>query len=95
MGNDELTRVALDDLRSVYGEDIGDATRSVVIREKRGTFSCTPDVERIRPGCDTPLTNLFIAGDWTDTGYPATIEGAIMSGQTCARRAGGFSGGGD
>jgi squalene-associated FAD-dependent desaturase len=95
MGNDDLARVALEDLRSVYGEDIGDATRSVVIREKRGTFSCTPDVERIRPGCDTPVSNLFIAGDWTDTGYPATIEGAIMSGQKCAMRVRALRGGGD
>ena len=80
MGNDDLTRIALDDLRSVFGPDIGHAVHSVVIREKRGTFSCTPEVERIRPGSGTPLGNLFIAGDWTDTGYPATIEGAIMSG---------------
>jgi len=35
----------------------------------------------------TPVHNLFIAGDWTNTGYPATIEGAIMSGERCAGRA--------
>ncbi len=86
LGNDDLTRIALEDLRTVYGADMGHETHAVVIREKRGTFSCTPDVERIRPGCDTPLANLFIAGDWTDTGYPATIEGAIMSGLRCADR---------
>ena len=88
MGNDELIRIALDDLASVFGTDIGNGTHAVVIREKRATFSCTPDVERIRPGCDTPIANLFIAGDWTDTGYPATIEGAIISGERCADRAG-------
>ena len=87
MGNDELIAAAAEDLRSVYGTDMGNVTRAVVIREKRGTFSCTPDVERIRPGCDTPVRNLFIAGDWTDTGYPATIEGAIASGEKCAARA--------
>jgi squalene-associated FAD-dependent desaturase len=87
MGNDDLIGIALEDLASVFGASIGDTTHAVVIREKRGTFSCTPEVERIRPGCDTPVTNLFIAGDWTDTGYPATIEGAIMSGQRCASRA--------
>jgi predicted NAD/FAD-dependent oxidoreductase len=95
MGNDDLSRAAQEDLRSVYGTDIGDATRTVVIREKRGTFSCTPDVERIRPGCDTPIHNLCIAGDWTDTGYPATIEGAIMSGQKCALRVGALHGAGE
>jgi squalene-associated FAD-dependent desaturase len=86
MGNDDLIRIVLEDLRSVYGADIGHATHAVVIREKRGTFSCTPEVERIRPGCGTPVPNLFIAGDWTDTGYPATIEGAIISGERCAGR---------
>jgi squalene-associated FAD-dependent desaturase len=88
MGNDDLTRIALEDLRSVFGAKLGQATHAVVIREKRGTFSCTPEVERIRPGYDTPVPNLFIAGDWTNTGYPATIEGAIMSGEECAARVG-------
>ena len=92
MGNDELTRIALEDLESMYGARAGHAAHAVVIREKRGTFSCTPDVERIRPGCGTPVPNLFIAGDWTDTGYPATIEGAIMSGERCAGRVGALLG---
>jgi uncharacterized protein with NAD-binding domain and iron-sulfur cluster len=86
MGNDDLTRIVLEDLEAIYGPDAGHATHAVVIREKRATFSCTPEVERIRPGCMTPVPNLFIAGDWTDTGYPATIEGAIMSGERCAVR---------
>jgi hydroxysqualene dehydroxylase len=84
MGNDDLTRIVLEDLGSIFGAKAGHATHAVVIREKRGTFSCTPDVERIRPGFVTPVPNLFIAGDWTDTGYPATIEGAIVSGERCA-----------
>jgi squalene-associated FAD-dependent desaturase len=84
MGNDDLVRIVLEDLESIYGQTAGRATHAVVIREKRATFSCTPEVERNRPGCVTPVPNLFIAGDWTDTGYPATIEGAIMSGQRCA-----------
>jgi uncharacterized protein with NAD-binding domain and iron-sulfur cluster len=86
MGNDELIRIVLEDLESIYGANAGHTKRAVVIREKRGTFSCTPEVEQIRPGCGTPVPNLFIAGDWTDTGYPATIEGAIMSGERSAGR---------
>ena len=86
MGNDELIRIVLEDLESIYGATAGHTTRALVIREKRGTFSCTPEVEQIRPGCGTPVPNLFIAGDWTDTGYPATIEGAIMSGERSAGR---------
>jgi squalene-associated FAD-dependent desaturase len=87
MGNDELTRIVLEDLESIYGPNAGRAKHAVVIREKRATFSCTPEVERIRPRCVTSVPNLFIAGDWTDTGYPATIEGAITSGERCAGRA--------
>jgi len=56
-----------------------------IVREKRATFAATPDAERRRPGPATRLKNLFLAGDWTDTGLPATIEGAIRSGFNAAR----------
>ena len=55
-----------------------------VVKEKRATFSQTPDSLTRRAGPETPLTNLFLAGDWTNTGLPATIEGAIRSGFTAA-----------
>ncbi len=55
-----------------------------VIREKRATFAATPAAEALRPGSDTHLKNLCLAGDWTDTGLPATIEGAIRSGVNAA-----------
>jgi squalene-associated FAD-dependent desaturase len=57
-----------------------------VIKERRATFSQTPAAVARRPGPATRLANLFIAGDWTDTGLPATIEGAIRSGHTAASR---------
>jgi squalene-associated FAD-dependent desaturase len=56
-----------------------------VVKEKRATFAATPAQERRRPGARTPLANLVLAGDWTNTGLPATIEGAIRSGRTAAR----------
>ncbi len=62
-----------------------------VVKEKRATFAATPAQLRRRPGT-TPLidgsmiTNLSLAGDYTATGLPATIEGAIRSGETAARR---------
>ncbi len=55
-----------------------------VIREKRATFTATPAQQRRRPSATTPLSNLALAGDWTDTGLPATIEGAIRSGFAAA-----------
>jgi len=60
---------------------------SLVIKEKRATFSPRPDVESHRPSCATKFKNLFLAGDWTDTGYPATIEGAVLSGRKAAEAA--------
>ncbi len=57
---------------------------SRVVKEKRATFAATPTENRKRPGVRTGLSNLVLAGDWTDTGLPATIEGAIRSGHTAA-----------
>jgi uncharacterized protein with NAD-binding domain and iron-sulfur cluster len=79
--NDGLVSIAIEDLCKVYGDSAASPTSSLVVREKRATFSSSPITEKLRPGNATPIPNLFLAGDWTATGYPATIEGAIMSGQ--------------
>lgn len=55
-----------------------------VVKEKRATFAATAAQEARRPGARTALSNLVLAGDWTATGLPATIEGAIRSGNTAA-----------
>ena len=55
-----------------------------VVKEKRATFAATPDQDRKRPPARTRWPNLALAGDWTATGLPATIEGAIRSGCTAA-----------
>ena len=57
--------------------------RASAVREKRATFSLAPG-EPPRPSCETPLSGLVLAGDWTDTGLPATIEGAVVSGHRAA-----------
>ena len=54
-----------------------------VIAEKRATFSCTPGVQR--PPQVTPLKNFYLAGDYTASDYPATLESAVRSGVICAR----------
>lgn len=51
-----------------------------LIWEKRATFAATPEQNRLRPDPRTDLVNLALAGDWTDTGLPSTIEGSIQSG---------------
>jgi squalene-associated FAD-dependent desaturase len=55
-----------------------------IVKEKRATFAATPAQEAKRPIGKTGWRNLFLAGDWTDTGLPATIEGAVRSGETAA-----------
>ncbi len=57
-----------------------------VLREQRATFLASPDQDRRRPGPETALANLALAGDWTATGLPATIEGAIRSGNLAAEK---------
>lgn len=56
-----------------------------VLREKRATFAATPDQDQRRPAARTAVRNLVLAGDWTRTGLPATIEGAIRSGNIAAK----------
>ena len=56
-----------------------------VIAEKRATFSCTVDLQR--PAQHTPVKNFYLAGDYTASDYPATLEAAVRSGVTCARHA--------
>lgn len=55
-----------------------------IVKERRATFAATPAMDRRRPAPLLPIGNLVLAGDWTDTGLPATIEGAIQSGHRAA-----------
>jgi hypothetical protein len=55
-----------------------------IVRERRATFEATPEQNALRPGPSTAHKNLFLAGDWTDTGLPATIEGSVRSGNRAA-----------
>ena len=55
-----------------------------VVKEMRATFSACPGLERNRPRNATKVENLFLAGDWTKSGWPATMEGAVRSGYLAA-----------
>ncbi|MFY9558053.1 MAG: hydroxysqualene dehydroxylase HpnE [Blastocatellia bacterium] len=58
---------------------------SVIVKEREATLSHTVESDSLRPGATTSIANLILAGDWTDTGLPATIESAVMSGDVAAR----------
>jgi squalene-associated FAD-dependent desaturase len=58
---------------------------ALVLKERFATFSPSPEADLLRLPTCTPVRGLFLAGDWTDTGLPATIEGAVQSGYTAAR----------
>jgi squalene-associated FAD-dependent desaturase len=73
----------LDALPAVRGASL---VRATVVREPRATFSLAPG-QPVRPQAATPVRGLYLAGDWIDTGLPATIESAVRSGHRAADRA--------
>jgi len=70
--------------RSVDGVPIEMPEAHRIVKERRATISQTPESNRMRPNTICDLDNLRLAGDWTNTGLPATIEGSIKSGNTAA-----------
>jgi hydroxysqualene dehydroxylase len=84
---EELVEMAVSEVRRFFpAARKQHPAHSFVVREHHATVSHTVGVARLRPAQRTPFANFFLAGDWTDTGLPATIEGAVWSGQECARQ---------
>jgi predicted NAD/FAD-dependent oxidoreductase len=87
LDNDALAAMAVDQMnRALPPAAERRLVRSVVVREHRATFSLAPGGPP-RPQAVTPLPGFFLAGDWTDTGLPGTIEGAVQSGHVAAAHA--------
>lgn len=85
MDKEKLVEAGMEDLRRVFPEArSANVVHSLVIKEKRATFTPKPEVEPLRPSSRTVFENLVLAGDWTDTGLPSTIEGAVVSGRRAA-----------
>lgn len=86
MPSDQLVAMADAELRRLF-QSAAAATRldAVVTREQAATFRGVPGTQALRPGPRTAIPNLYLAGAWTDTGWPATMEGAVRSGVAAAR----------
>ena len=88
---DRLLDVAREELAERIWAEVAEVTQIEealppwqIVKEKRATFAATVDENARRPGAATAYANLVLAGDWTATGLPATIEGAIRSGHRAA-----------
>jgi squalene-associated FAD-dependent desaturase len=88
---DRLVDMPREDLAEAIWRDVcqaagvaGELPPWQIVRERRATFEATPEQNALRPKAATSFKNLFLAGDWTDTGLPATIEGSVRSGDRAA-----------
>lgn len=85
MSREELFQLFSKELEELFPEARRVKVLSfLVTKQRRATFSAAPDAQKYRLPHRTPLENLWLAGDWTATGWPSTMEGAVRSGVSCA-----------
>ena len=85
MRRDEILELSLEELRQLFPQARqAKLLKAVVVKETKATLSIPPGSDALRPGPATPFRNLFLSGDWTATGWPPTMEGAVRSGYRAA-----------
>jgi squalene-associated FAD-dependent desaturase len=83
--SEELQEIVLNDLKAMIPAAAqAKLIRALVLKEKHATMAPAPDTFELRPPTRTPIPNLLLAGDWVQTGLPATIESAVISGRAAA-----------
>jgi zeta-carotene desaturase len=81
----EIVDIAIGDMRLYFPRVLeANLVKAHVVKEQRATFSAAPGTESLRPTAQSGPPNVFLAGDWTRTGWPATMEGAVRSGYLAA-----------
>jgi uncharacterized protein with NAD-binding domain and iron-sulfur cluster len=92
-GADDFVDLPAADILQLFGKELfsllpgardAEITRALVVKQRHATFRPAPGVGELRPTQRTPIPNLYLAGDWTDTGWPATMESAVRSGMLAA-----------
>jgi zeta-carotene desaturase len=83
----EILDIAESEVRDAFPETAGArVVKSAVIKEAKATFSAVPGIDDLRPTSETPIPNLFLAGDWIRNGWPSTMEAAVRGGYIAAER---------
>jgi zeta-carotene desaturase len=83
----EILEIAEREVRESFpGTQGASIVKSAIIKEARATFSATPGIDALRPTPETPIPNLYLAGDWVQNGWPSTMEAAVRSGYIAAER---------
>ncbi len=82
--DDEIMNIIYSELDKFLNISTQEITDHLIIKEKRATFIPSNEILNSRPNAETELKNLFLAGDWVNTGLPSTIEGAVKSGKVAA-----------
>lgn len=85
LSRQEIIEIAISDLQGFFPL-VREAKllKAHVVKEQRATFSAAPGIEALRPGVISAVPGVFLAGDWTNTGWPGTMEGAVRSGYRAA-----------
>ena len=87
MPNQQVIVRVCEELRSIFSAmSEANVIDAKVVTDKRAVFSATPGIDDLRPSQQTDIENLYLAGDWTQTGWPATMEGAVRSGFLAAEK---------
>ncbi len=82
---EQLLETVVAELRDIFPEaQDAQLIRSRVVTDPTAVLSVRPGIDTVRPKAKTPVKNLFLAGDWTQTGWPSTMEGAVRSGRHAA-----------